>query len=123
MSPMYATLTLVYLEENLYEIIGKKYKNIKTEFNRSWKNIPGWLFYILKIPTGNIMIRITNSKTYTLKQNSPWNKFKELPFLNILIKTKTAKLSQIFNRLSTIPSFKKYSPQKLHRSYLFHPST
>ena len=32
----YATLTLVYLKEYLYEIIGKNYNNIKT-FIRSWK--------------------------------------------------------------------------------------
>ena len=38
MAPAYATLTLAYLEENLYEIIGKKYGNdIKEEFTKSWK--------------------------------------------------------------------------------------
>ena len=38
MVPIYATLILAYLEENLYEIIGKKYSNdIKEEFTKSWK--------------------------------------------------------------------------------------
>ena len=33
MAPTYATLTLAYLEENLYEKLGKKYgHNIKGEF-------------------------------------------------------------------------------------------
>ena len=31
MAPMYATLSLAYLEEKLYEIIGKKYNNIQTK--------------------------------------------------------------------------------------------
>ena len=36
MAPIYATLTQAYLEENLYEIIGKKYSNdIKEEFTKS----------------------------------------------------------------------------------------
>ena len=35
-APTYTTLTLAYLEENLYEIIGKKYGNdIKEEFTKS----------------------------------------------------------------------------------------
>ena len=37
MAPTYTTLTLAYLEENLYEI-GKKYGNdIKEDFTKSWK--------------------------------------------------------------------------------------
>ena len=33
--PTYATLTLAYLEENLHEIISKKYRNnIKREFTK-----------------------------------------------------------------------------------------
>ena len=37
MAPTYANLILAYLEENLYEIIGKKY-NIKAELIRLWKD-------------------------------------------------------------------------------------
>ena len=38
MAPTYATLTLVYLEENVYKLIGKKYSNdIKEDFTKSWK--------------------------------------------------------------------------------------
>ena len=35
MAPTYSTLTFAYLEENLYEIIGKKYGDIKVEFTNS----------------------------------------------------------------------------------------
>ena len=31
-APTYATLTLAYLEENLYELIARKYNSIKREF-------------------------------------------------------------------------------------------
>ena len=38
MAPTYVTLTLAYLDENLYEIIGKIYgDDIKEEFTKSWK--------------------------------------------------------------------------------------
>ena len=38
MAPKYAIITLAFLEEDLYEIIGKKYGNsIKNEFTKSWK--------------------------------------------------------------------------------------
>ena len=38
MAHTYATLTLAVLEENLHEIIGKKYnKDILREFIKSWK--------------------------------------------------------------------------------------
>ena len=37
MVPTYATVTQAYLEENLYEIIGQKYDDIKKEFIKSWK--------------------------------------------------------------------------------------
>ena len=50
----YATLTLAYLEENLYEIIGKKYNNIKTEFIRSWKRYLDDCFIFWKCPWDNI---------------------------------------------------------------------
>ena len=43
----YAALTLPYLEENLYKIIGKKY-NAKTEF--IMEKIPRRLFHILEMP-------------------------------------------------------------------------
>ena len=42
MAATYTTLTLAYLEENLYEIMGEIYNNnIKTEFIRSWKRYSG----------------------------------------------------------------------------------
>ena len=88
MARTYATLTLAYLEENLYEIIGKKYdNNIKGEFTKSWKRYLDDCFIILKCPWGDI------NKLHNLIQNlHPKIKFtiehssKELPFLDILIK-------------------------------------
>ena len=48
MAPTYATLTLSYLEENLYEKIGKKYgNNIKETFNLIMEKILGRLLHIL----------------------------------------------------------------------------
>ena len=38
MAPIYATFTLKYLQENLYEIIGKKY-NIKRNLRGHGKDI------------------------------------------------------------------------------------
>ena len=53
MAPTYATLTLAYLEENLYEITGKKYSNgIKEEFTKSWKRYLGDCFIFWKCPIG-----------------------------------------------------------------------
>ena len=37
MAPTYVTLTLVYLEEKLYEIIGKNTATTLKEFTKSWK--------------------------------------------------------------------------------------
>ena len=55
MAPTYATLTIVHLEENQYEIIGKKYnKNIKIKFIRSWKRYLNDCFIFWKCPWGNI---------------------------------------------------------------------
>ena len=55
MAPIYVTLTLAYLEENLYEIIGKKYGNyMKEEFIQSWNRYleDGFIFW--KYPWGDI---------------------------------------------------------------------
>ena len=89
MVPTYATLTLAYLEENLYEIIGKKYSNnIKGKFTKSWKRYLDDCFIFWKCPWGDI------NKLHDLLQNRhPKIKFtmehssEELPFLDILIKT------------------------------------
>ena len=55
MAPTYATLSLAYLEENLYEIIGKKYSNdIKGEFTNSWKRYLDDCFIFWKCPRGDI---------------------------------------------------------------------
>ena len=63
LAPTYTVLTLAYLEENLHEIIGKKYNNKKTEFIGWWMSIS----YFGNAHRATIMIFITYSKTYTLK--------------------------------------------------------
>ena len=82
MAPTYATLTLTYLEENLYEIIGKKYGNdIKKEF--TMEKIFGWLLNNLEIPMGDInelhnLLQNQHLKIkFTMEHSS-----KELPFLD-----------------------------------------
>ena len=88
MAPTYATLTLAYLEENLYEIIGKKYGNdIKEEFTKSWKRYLDHCFIFWKYPWGDI------NKLHNQLQNlhpkiklTMEHSLKELLFLDILIK-------------------------------------
>ena len=64
MAPTYATLTLAYLEENLYEIIGKKYGNdIKENFTKSWKRYLDDCFIFWKYPWGDI------NELHNLQQN------------------------------------------------------
>ena len=55
MAPTFAILTLAYLEENLYEIIGKKYGNdIKEEFAKSRKRYLDDCLIFWKCPWGDI---------------------------------------------------------------------
>ena len=64
MAPTYATVTLAYLKENLYEMIGKKYGNdIKEEFTKSWKRYLDDCFIFCKNPWGDI------NELYDLLQN------------------------------------------------------
>ena len=83
MVPTYATLTLAYLEENLYEIIGKKYGNdIEEEFTKSWKRYLDDCFIFWKYPRGDI------NRLHNLQQNlhhkikfTMGHSSKELPFI------------------------------------------
>ena len=81
MAPIYATLTLVYLEENLYEIIGKKYSNdYKRIIYQIMEKIFRWLIHILEMLMG-IQRKLKNSKKHnnekplaydaTYNKNSP----------------------------------------------------
>ena len=82
MVPTYATQTLAYLEENLYEIIGKKYgNNIKEEFTKSWKRYLHDCFIFWKCPITQPTTKLTPQIKFTMEHSS-----KELPFLDILIK-------------------------------------
>ena len=92
MAPTYATLTLAYLEENLYKIIGKKYSNnikkygnnIKGEFTKSYSDD---YFIFWKCPWGNVnelnnLFQNLHPKIKFTMEHS----FKELPLLDIPIK-------------------------------------
>ena len=86
MAPTYATLTLAYLEENLYVIIGRKYgRDIKEEFTKSWKRYFGWLLHILEMgrhnELQNLLQNLHPKIKFTMEHSS-----KELLFLDILIK-------------------------------------
>ena len=88
MEPTIATLTLAYLKENPYEIIGKKYGNdIKEDFTKSWKRYLDDCFIFWKPPWQDI------NELHELLQNlHPKIKFtmehslEEPPFLDILVK-------------------------------------
>ena len=68
MAPTYTTLTLAYLEENLYKIIDKKYGNdIKEEFIKSWKRIWMIVSYSGNAHGETSMNYTTYYKTYTPK--------------------------------------------------------
>ena len=69
----YATLTLAYLEENIYEIIGKKYGNdIKEEFTKSWKRYLADYFIFWKYSWGDINELHNLRQNIHLKQNLLW---------------------------------------------------
>ena len=101
MAPAYATLTLAYLEENLYEIIGKKYGNaINGEFTTIWKRYLEDLFIFWKCPCRDI-----NELHYLLQNQRLKIEFtmehssKELPFLDILIKNVNGPIiTNIYNK-------------------------
>ena len=128
MAPTYTTLTLAYLEENLCEIIGKIYGNdIKEEFTKSSKRYLDDCFIFWKCPEGDI------NELHNLQQNLPTKiKFtmehstKELPFLEILIKTYMAISSQISTANQQTPnntSTSKATTPKLYKIHPLHSST
>ena len=122
MVPTYATLTLAYLEENLYEIIGKKYGNdTKEEFPKSWKRYLDDFFIFWKCPWGDI------NELYNQLQNlHPKIKFtmqhssKELPSLDILIKNVNGQIiTDIYNKPTDIEQylhFKSHHPKNCIKS-------
>ena len=92
MAPTCATLTLAYLEENLYEIKVKQYdNNAKGEFNKLWKRYLD--DYFILCPWGNInelhqlLQNLHPKMKFTMEYNS-----KEQPFLDILIKNKNGQI-------------------------------
>ena len=89
------------------------------------ENIPRWLFHILEMPMGHLqnLLRNIHPKIKFTMEHS----FKELPFLEILIKTKMAKFSQKFttNPLTPNNTFisKVINPKKLHNIHRLHQNT
>ena len=123
MAPTYTTQTLAYLEENLYEIIGKKY-NVKRNIKGSWKRYLNDGFIFWKYQWGNI------NKLLNLFQNLhpkiKWtmeHSFKEFPFLDIPSKNKNGQIiTDIYHRPTTPPL--QLSPlEKLHKIYPLHSNT
>ena len=122
MALTYVTVTLAYLEENLYEIIGEKYgNNIKEEFTKLWKRYLHDCFIFWKCQWGSI------NKLHNLLQNLlPKTKFtmehrsKELPFLDILIKNVNGQIiTDIYHRPTDTQQylhFKSHHPQKCIKS-------
>ena len=122
MAPALATLTLAYFEENLYEIIGKKYGNDIKEFTKSWKRYLDDCFIFWKYPWKDI------NELHDLLQNlhrkikfTMENSLKELPFLDILIKKNVN--GQIITDIYHKPTdtqqylhFKSHHPQKCIKS-------
>ena len=93
-APKYANLTSSYPENNLYEIICKRYNNdIKTEFIRSWKRYQDVCFIFWKCPYGNIN-NLYNSleNIYSEIRFTMEHRFKEPPFLDILIKSQNGQI-------------------------------
>ena len=127
MAPTYATLTLVYLEENLYEKISKKYSNDIKDITKSWKRYLDDCFIFWKYPWGDI------NQLHDLLQNQvPKIQFtlehnlKELPYLDILIKKRKRQNHHRYlpqtNRHPTIPPLQKPPPQKLYKIPPLHTS-
>ena len=88
MAPTYATLTVVYLKENLYKIIGKKYGNhIIEEFIKLWKRYLDDCLIFRKYPMVDInelhklLQNLHPEIEFTIEHSS-----KELPFVEIIIK-------------------------------------
>ena len=94
MAPTYATLTLAYLEEKLYEEIGTKYgDHIKAEFIESWKRYLDDCFILWKSSWGDI------KDLYQTLQNMHPNinftieySYSEIPFLDIMVINKNGKV-------------------------------
>ena len=94
MALTYATLTLAFLEESLYEIIGKKYNgNIQKEFTNWWKRYLDDSFIVWNCTQRNINdLRNTLQNLHPKIKSTMEYSFKELPFLDILIKNENGEI-------------------------------
>ena len=126
MAPTYTTLTKAYLEENLYEIIGKKYGNdIKEEFSKSLKRHLNNFFIFWKCPCWeinelhNLLQNLHLKIKFTMEHSS-----NEQTFLDILIKNVTAQIiTNINHKHSTVILFQKPPSPKQYKIHPLHSST
>ena len=116
MATTYTTLALAYLEENLYEIIGKKYSNdIKEELSNYGRDI-----WMIASYSGNAHKETSmNYTTYYKIKFTMEHSLRALPFfLDILIKNVIGQIiTDIYHKLrhSTIPPLQNPPPQKLYK--------
>ena len=129
MAPIYATLTLANLGENLYEIIGKKYRNdIKGEFTKSWKRYLDDCFIFWKCLCGhineihNLFQNLHPEINFTVEHSS-----KELSFLDILIKSENGQIITDIKYKPTdthqYPHFNSHHPKNCKKIHPLHSST
>ena len=122
MAPTYATLTAAFLEENLHEIIGKKYnENIKREFTKSWKTYLDDSFIFWNCTWGNIdnlhniLQRLHPKIKFTMEYS-----FKELPFFDMHIKNENGEIiTDIYHKPTDTQQyfhFNRYHPQNCLKS-------
>ena len=126
MAPTYSTLTLAYLEKNLYEIIGKKYgNNIKEDFTKSWKRYLEDCFIFWKYTwwgegdineLHDLLQNLHHQIKFTMEHS-----LKELPFLDILIKNVNGKIiTDIYHKPTDTQQylhFRSHHP----KNYKIHP--
>ena len=125
-APTYTALTLAYLEENIYEIIGKNYcQNIKTEFIRSWKRYLDDCFIFLKSLWGNInnlynLLQNLHPKMKSIMKHS----VKELPFLDILIKNQNGQIiTDFYHKPTDTQQYRCFKSHHLKNCIKSIPST
>ena len=123
MAPVYATLTLAYLEEILYENIESKYgENFKKDFIQAWKRYLDDCFILWKNNWGNfediftMLQGLHTNIEFTMERST-----EKIPFLDILvIKDPDGTLTTDIYRKSTDAQrylhFKSHHPKNCKKS-------
>ena len=129
MAPTYATLALAYLEENLYEIIGKKIRQRhKRRIYQIMEKTFRLLLHILEMPMERhqrikqpITKHTHQKKTYSGAQLKRTTIFRH-PYKKCKWSNHHRYLPQT-NRHPTIPPLQKPPPQKLYKIHPLHSGT